>query len=167
MRDIETTLNLCGDLYRSGIKVVPRFTLAETNEKKDWRIYQDFAMTLVREATSLYKDEKLRIDLEEMIYAFDNTIELCLKLCPRAEFHNGKGAFKMHSLMYLRDSIHTFVLLTPRKFNDAKVMDKVPVESCSFYLMDKGYVAFGSSTSTSGRKKPTLSCEPRTICPTK
>lgn len=35
LRDIETTLNLCGDLYRSGIKAIPRSTLAEANEKKD------------------------------------------------------------------------------------------------------------------------------------
>ena len=143
LRDIETTLNLCGDLYRSGIKVMPRSTLAEVNEKKDWRIYQDFAMTLVKEATALYKDEKLRIGLEEMIYVFDSsTIELCLKLCPWAEFHHEKGAFKMHTLMDLKGSIPTFVLLTPGKVNDARVMDKVPVEAGAFYLMDKGYVAF-------------------------
>ena len=78
-----------------------------------------------------------------MIYAFDSsTIELCLKLCPWAEFHHGKGAFKMHTLMDLRGSIPTFVLLTPGKVNDAKVMDKIPVEAGAFYLMDKGYVAF-------------------------
>ena len=118
LRDIETTLNLCGDLYRSGIKVMPRSTLAEANEKKDF-------------------------GLEEMIYAFDSsTIELCLKLCPWAEFHHGKGAFKMHTLLDLRGSIPTFVMLTPGKVNDAKVMDKIPVEAGTFYLMDKGYVAF-------------------------
>ena len=83
LRDIETTLNLCGDRYRAGIKVMPKSTLAEANEKKDWRIYQDFAMILVKQAQELYKDEKLRIGLEEMIYAFDSsTIELSLKLCP-------------------------------------------------------------------------------------
>ena len=143
LRDIETTLNLCGDLYRSGIKAIPRSTLAEANEKKDWRIYQDFAMTLVKEATMLYKDEKLRIGLEEMIYAFDSsTIELCLKLCPWAEFHHGKGAFKIHTLMDLRGSIPTFVMLTPGKVNDARMMDKIPVEAGAFYLMDRGYVAF-------------------------
>lgn len=143
LRDIETTLNLSRDLYRSDIRVTPKSTLAEANEKKDWRIYQDFAMTLVKEATVLYKDEKLRIGLEEMIYAFDSsTIELCLKLCPWAVFHHGKGAFKMHTLMDLRGSIPTFVLLTPDKVNNAKVMDKIPVERGSFYLMDKGYVAF-------------------------
>ena len=48
----------------------------------------------------------------------------------------------MHTLMDLRGSIPTFVLLTPGKVNDAKVMDKIPVEAGAFYLMDKGYVAF-------------------------
>ena len=166
MRDIETTLNLCGDLYRSGIKVMPRSTLAEANEKKDWRIYQGFAMTLVKEATSLYKDEKLRIGLEEMIYTFDSTtVEFCLKLCPWTEFHHGKGALKIHKLMDLRGSIPTFCPAHPGKVNDAKVMDKVPVESGSFYLMDKGYVAFEKFHKYFQQKGANFVT--RTICPTK
>ncbi len=67
-RNIETTLYLCRDLYRSRIKVKTKSTLTEANEKKDWRIYQDFAMTLVKDAASFHKYEKLRIGLEEMIY---------------------------------------------------------------------------------------------------
>lgn len=146
LRDIETTLNLCTqDLYRSGLKAMPKSTLAEANEKKDWRIYQDFAQVLIREAKDLYAGQKLRIDLEEMIYAFDSsTIELCLKLCPWATFHHDKGAFKMHTLMDLRGSIPTFVYLTHGLVHDSKIMDKIPVESNAYYLMDKGYVKFDS-----------------------
>ena len=78
-----------------------------------------------------------------MIYAFDSsTIKLCLKLCPWAEFHHNKGVFKMHTLMDIRGSIPTFVLFTSSKVNDAKVMDKIPVETGAYYLMNKGYVAF-------------------------
>ncbi len=144
LRDIETTLNLCTqDLYRSGLKAMARSTLAEANEKKDWHIYQDFAQVLIREAKKLYADQKLRVDLDEMVYAFDSsTIELCLKLCPWAAFHHGKGAFKMHTLMDLRGSIPTFVRLTDGRVHDSKVMDKIPVESNAYYLMDKGYVKF-------------------------
>ncbi|HHV03478.1 MAG TPA: IS4 family transposase [Bacteroidales bacterium] len=146
LRDIETTLNLCTqDLYRSGLKAVPKSTLAEANEKKDWRIYQDFAQVLIREAKDQYVGQKLRIDLDEMVYAFDSsTIELCLKLCPWATFHHGKGAFKMHTLMDLRGSIPTFVYLTHGRVHDSKIMDKIPVESNAYYLMDKGYVKFDS-----------------------
>ena len=143
LRDIKTTLNLCGDRYRVGIKVMPKSTLAEANEKNHWLIYQDLAMNPDKQAQELYKDEKLRIGLEEMIYAFDSsTIELCLKLCPRAEFHHDKRAFKMHTLMDIRGSIPTFVLLTPGKVSDAKVMDKIPVKKNSFCLIDNGYVVF-------------------------
>lgn len=144
LRDIETTLDLCSqDLYRSGLKVMPKSTLAEVNEKKDWRIYKDFAMSLTEKARRLYDGDKLRINLDEMIYAFDSsTIELCLQLCPWAEFHHGRGAFKMHTLLDLRGSIPTFILLTPGKVHDSKVMSEIPVEANAYYLMDKGYVSF-------------------------
>ena len=62
LREIETTLNLCGDLYRSGIKTLPIFTLAEANEKKDWRIYQDFAIEDPLTIAELYR-ERWQIEL--------------------------------------------------------------------------------------------------------
>ena len=114
LRDIETTLDLCSqDLYRSGLKIMPKSTLAEANEKKDWRIYQDFGYVLIQKAKKLYEGEKLRIDLDEMVCAFDSsTIELCLALCPWATLHYGKGGFKMHTLMDLKGSIPIFIRLT-------------------------------------------------------
>lgn len=77
---------------------MPKSTLAEANEKKDWRIYQDFAMTLVKEATVLYKDEKLRIGLEEMIHAFDSsTIECNRSRTPiLTKQHQGCEAQSIH-----------------------------------------------------------------------
>ena len=56
LRDIETTLDLCSqDLYRSGLKIIPRSTLAEANEKRDWRIYQDFGNVLIHKVKELCK----------------------------------------------------------------------------------------------------------------
>lgn len=90
---------------------MPKSTLAEANEKKDWRIYQDFAQVLIRQAKEAYKGQKLRLDLDEMVYAFDsNTIGLCLKLCPWAKFHHEREAIKMHTLMDIRGaSRHLFI----------------------------------------------------------
>ena len=146
LRDIETTLNLClQDLYRSGLKIMPKSTLAEANEKKDWRIYQDFGYVLILKAKKLYEGEKLRIDLDEMVCAFDSsTIELCLALCPWATLHHGKGGFKMHTLMDLKGSIPIFIRLTEASIHDSKVMDEIPVVANAYYLMDKGYVKFDS-----------------------
>ena len=146
LRDFETTLDLCSqDLYRSGLKIMPKSTLAEANEKKDWRIYQDFGYVLIQKAKKLYEGEKLRIDLDEMVCAFDNsTIELCLALCPWATLHHGKGGFKMHTLMDLKGSIPIFIRLTEASIHDSKVMDEIPVVANAYYLMDKGYVKFDS-----------------------
>lgn len=73
-----------------------------------------------------------------MVYAFDSsTIELCLKLCPWVKFHHEIGAIKMHTLMDFRGSIPTFVHLTEGAVHDSKIMDKMPVEANSYYLMDK------------------------------
>lgn len=144
LRDIETTLGLCSqDLYRSGLKIIPRSTLAEANEKKDWRIYQDFGNVLIHKAKELYKSDKLRLDLDEMVCAFDSsTIELCLSLCPWATLHHGKGGVKMHTMIDLNGSIPTFVRLTEASVHDSKIMEEIPVEPNAYYLMDKGYVKF-------------------------
>ena len=67
LRDIETTLGLCSsDLYHSGLKAIPRSTLAEANEKKDYRIYEDFAQFIIKEAKSLYADDYVRLYLDNM-----------------------------------------------------------------------------------------------------
>ena len=47
-----------------------RPSFSETNENKDWHIYQDFAITLIKETMTFYKDEKPRIGLEDMVYTY-------------------------------------------------------------------------------------------------
>ena len=90
LRDIETTPNLCSpDLYRSSIRVMPKSTLAEANEKKDMLVVSGFTQVLIRQAKEAYKGQKLRLDLDEMVYAFDSsTIELYLKLSPQTETYS-------------------------------------------------------------------------------
>ena len=130
-------------LYHSGLSLIPRSTLSEMNEKKDWRIYHDLGQYLIKKVTKLYEKDYFRLGLDEMVYAFDSsTIELCLKLCPWAEFHHGKGAFKMHTLLNLRGNIPTFIHLTEGKVHDSQVLDELPVEAFAYYLVDKGYVDF-------------------------
>jgi hypothetical protein len=144
LRSIEATLTaLTAKLYASGIKYIPKSTLAYMNETKDWHIYHDFAQLLITWAKQLYKDEPGRLDVDGIIYAFDSsTINLCLQLCPWARFHHDKGAFKMHTLLDLKGSIPTFIYLTEAAVHDSRIMDKIPVEPGAYYLMDKGYIDF-------------------------
>ncbi len=59
LRDIESCLrSLKNKLYHMGIRGnVSRSTLAYANEKRDWRIYADFAKILIHEAKKLYINE--------------------------------------------------------------------------------------------------------------
>jgi len=146
LRDIENCLTaFSGKLYHSGIsQPVSKSTLADANEKRDWRIYADFAQILIKQARPLYiEDNDFRVDLDKLVYAFDSTtIDLCLSLYPWAKFHHEKGAVKMHTLLDLRGSIPVFIDITEGSVHDVNSLDKLPIEPGSYYMMDKGYIDF-------------------------
>ena len=145
LRDIENCLTaLSSRLYHCGISyAVPRNTLAKANEKRDWRIYADFAQVLLRKVRPLYAKDDFRLDLDNMVYAFDSsTMSLCLKLCPWAKFRKHKGGIKLHTLYDVKTSIPTIVLVTNAKVHDVNMLDELSYEKGSFYIMDKGYVDF-------------------------
>ena len=68
-----------------------RSTLADANERRDWRIYADFSQRLIVQARALYADELLATELHETAYALDSTtIDLCLSMFPWATFRTTK-----------------------------------------------------------------------------
>ena len=145
LRDIENCLMaLSTKLYHCGISyAVPRNTLAKANENRDWHIYKDFAEVLLKKVRPLYAKEHFRLELDNMVYAFDSsTISLCLKLCPWAKFRKTKGGIKMHTLLDLRGNLPVSVYLTTASVNDVKGLDELYIEPAAIYLMDKGYVDF-------------------------
>ena len=93
---------------------VSRSTLSEANEKRDWRIYADFAQILIHEAKRLYINEPFGVDIDETVYALDSTtIDLCLSLFPWAQFRKQKGAIKMHTL--LKSVVKNLFLMSTKK----------------------------------------------------
>ena len=145
LRDIEACLRALQErLYHMGIRgYVARNTLAVANEKRDWRIYADFAQILIHEARHLYADESLGLDLKQTVYALDSTtIDLCLNLFPWAYFRRAKGAIKLHTLLDLCGNIPTFVWITHGKFVDMRILDVLVPEPGAIYVMDRGYLDF-------------------------
>jgi hypothetical protein len=145
LRDIETCLNSHRDnLYHIGFRgTVSRTTLADANERRDYRIFEDFGHILMGIAQGLYRDEPIAVELKQPLFAFDSTvIDLCLSLFPWAEFRKTKAAVKLHTLIDLRGSIPTFVAITPGKVADVKMLDQMPVDENAIYTMDRGYVDF-------------------------
>lgn len=113
LRDIEVCLRAqCSKLYHFGIRsTVAHNTLANANAVRDWRIYADFAQSLIGIAGPLYAQESFGVDLQETDYALDTTtIELCLSVFPWAPFRSAKAAIKLHTLLDLRGNIPTFRL---------------------------------------------------------
>jgi transposase len=146
LRDIETCLRaLQPKLYHAGLRGrVARSTLADANETRDWRIYADFAQTLIHRARALYCDEPFAVELAQTAYAFDaTTIDLCLALFPWASFRRHKAAVKLHTLLDLRTQIPTFVAITPGTTAEVTLLDALAVEPGAFYVVDRGYTDFG------------------------
>ena len=145
LRDIEACLRAQrAKLYHMGLRGrVSRNTLANANEKRDWRIYADFAQVLIGTARRLYMDEDFGVELDNTVYALDaTTIDLCLTLFPWAPFQRSKAAIKVHTLLDLRGNIPAFVHITGARWHDSWVLDELTPEPGAFYVMDRGYIHF-------------------------
>ena len=145
LRDIEACLGAQQNkLYHCGFRApVRRSTLADANEQRDWRIYADFARTLIDMARPLYANTELGSDLDATIYALDaTTIDLCLSLFPWARYKTAKGAIKLHTLMEVNSSIPVFIDITHAKVHDVHVLDLLFLEPGSFLVLDRAYIDF-------------------------
>jgi len=145
LRDIEICLRaMQSRLYHAGFRgKVSRSTLADANEKRDWRIYADFAHVLIGTARELYASEEFGLQVTQAAYALDSTtIDLCLSLFPWASFRQQKGTIKLHTEMDLRGSIPCLIHITHGKVHDVTFLDQLVLEPAAFYVMDRGYIDF-------------------------
>ena len=145
LRDIEVCLRAqSSKLYHLGIRsAVARNTLANANAVRDWRIYADFAQSLIGIARRLYVQEPFGVDLQETVYALDaTTIDLCLSVFPWAVFRSTKAAIKLHTLLDLRGNIPTFIHISDGKVHEVNILDQLLPEPGAFYIMDRGFLDF-------------------------
>ncbi len=145
LRDIEACLrSQSAKLYHMGFRsTVSRNTLANANAVRDWRIYADFAQSLIGLARPLYVDEPFGVSLSETVYALDaTTIDLCLSVFPWAPFRSTKAAIKLHTLLDLRGNIPSFIHISDGKLHDVNILDQIIPEAGAFYIMDRGYLDF-------------------------
>ena len=131
------------NLYHLGIKQnVVHSTLSKANEKRDYRIFQDFGYYLINQVRSLYANEKIPlVDLENTIFALDSTsISVSINLAAWASGKYSRGAVKMHTLLDLRGSIPTFIYISDGVWHDSNLLDCLDFEPNAIYTMDKAYV---------------------------
>jgi Domain of unknown function (DUF4372)/Transposase DDE domain len=145
LRDIQVCLRSTQrKLYHMGFRGnVSRNTLAHANQVRDRRIYADFAQILIGQARRLYANDSFGVELNQTAYALDSTtIDLCLSLFPWAKFRAHKGAVKLHTLLDLRGSIPSLVIITHGKVHDVNILDQLSFEPGAFYMIDRGYLDF-------------------------
>lgn len=164
LRDIEVCLSAqAAKLYHMGIRSpVKRATLADANERRDWRIYAEFAQRLIAQARKLYATTDLGLDLSNTIYALDaTTIDLCLALFPWAPFRTTKAAVKLHTLLDLRGAISSFVPHFRRK--TARCQRTRPVDPRTGRYLCDGSRLFGLRTVVHASTGRRLLCHPSKV----
>ncbi len=145
LRDIEICLKSMQDkLYHVGFRgTIAKSTIADANERRDPRIFSDFAQVLIQTAREFYAGDEFGVDLDNTVYALDSsTIDLCLALFPWAKFRKRKGGIKLHTLLDLRGNLPTTVIITHAKVHDVNILDSLSIEPGAIYLMDRAYVDF-------------------------
>ncbi len=88
--------------------------LAKANEKRDYRIYESFASSLVAQAQALsIPDESFELQIDAPVYAIDATVvDLCLNLFWWGKFRRHKAAVKLHTMLDVKTSIPTVIFIT-------------------------------------------------------
>ena len=132
-------------LYHLGFSsLIAKTTLARANEKRDWRIYRDFAQILIEQARKLYVDDKeFNLNLDGACYAIDSsTIELCLNVYKWARLIKARAAVRLHLQMDLNGNIPAFFHITSGKVHDINFLDIIDIEPGARYIMDRGYLDF-------------------------
>lgn len=129
-------------LYHLGMgRNVSRNNLAYANQERNYRIFEEFAFYMMKQAQDKRKTDIFK--LNGNVYAFDSTtIDLCLALFPWAKFRKKKGGVKAHVLYDVEAQVPAFFLITTASVHDSKVMDAIPYKSGSYYVFDRGYNSF-------------------------
>jgi len=130
--------------YHCGIRgSVARSTMAEANETRDYRIFEELALAMIAKARLDVPVDKELIGLQADVYAIDSTtIDLCLKLFPWAVFRRRKGAVKAHTVLDVGTGIPVFIRVSDAKTHDLWMLDQITVQPGAFYILDRGYIDF-------------------------
>lgn len=146
LRDIITCLQSRGKgLYHLGLGTkVARSTLSDANQRRDWRIYADYARYLMKEARELYSDEAATdVGIDNTVYALDSSlIHLCLNIFYWAKYRKTTAATKIHTLLDVKNELPSYFCITDGLKSDMKILPELFFEPEAFYVMDRGYMDF-------------------------
>jgi hypothetical protein len=144
LRDIETSLKTqSGKWYHLGLKDIRRSTLADANNGRDYRIYEELFYFLLGRCKDLTPKHRFRF--KNPLYTLDATlIRLSLTLFPWATYRKRKGAMKLHYLYDHNGALPSFLVMTDAKQHELKVVKErgFPLLPDSIVSMDRAYIDY-------------------------
>ena len=125
-------------------KGTSRSNFANANEKRDCRIFDEYAFYLIDLARkSSIVDHDFQLNIDGNIYAFDSTtIDLCLSVFWWAKFRTTKGGIKLHTLYDVKTSIPCYIHISNASVHDVNALDLLYYEPGGYYILDRGYVDY-------------------------
>ena len=124
-----------------GREPIAKMTLASANQNRDYRIFEDFAFYMMKEACE--KRATNILDIPGKKYAFDSTtIPLCLATFPWAKFRRKKGGVKAHVLYDIEAQVPAFYTVTTASKHDSTTMSSISCEPNAYYIFDRTYDSF-------------------------
>ena len=124
-----------------GTTPIAKSTLAAANQKRNYRIFEDFAFYMMKEACE--KRATNIMDIPGRKFAFDSTtIPLCLATFPWAKFRRCKGGVKAHVLYDIEAQVPSFYTVTTASRHDSTELSAIPFEPNAYYIFDRAYDSF-------------------------
>ncbi len=124
-----------------GREPIAKTTLATANQNRDYKIFEDFAFYMMKEACEKRVTNILEIPGRK--YAFDSTtIPLCLATFTWAKFRKKKGGVKAHVLYDIESQVSAFYTVTIVSKHDSTVMSSITYEPNAYYIFNRTYDSF-------------------------
>ena len=122
---------------------VSRRNLGTANERRSFKIFEEFAYVLIAKASEGRYKSDFEVDVGSKTYALDSsTIDLCLNMFKWASFRKHKAGVKLHTVLDVDTQIPTFIYISEAKLHDVNILDLLHYEKGSFYLVDKAYIDY-------------------------
>ena len=124
-------------------KHASKSTLSDANNKRDYRIFEEFAYRVVAEARACRADDIFK--LGGNVYAIDSTtIELCLETFKWAIYRKNqrKGGIKVHSVIHANEGVPCDVQFTSAATNDSFMLAPSHYNHNEIVALDRAYINY-------------------------
>lgn len=124
--------------YHNGIKAMSKSTLSRTCEEFDYRIFAEFAQSLLNRCRQNAPAHRFRFN--NKLYSVDSTtIPLCLAVFDWAHFRRAKGGVKVHVQLDHQGELPSILNITPAKSHDSTQAKLVRASRGDIIVFDRGY----------------------------